>query len=362
MALAALDWKRLATQTLGGSATVADTLDAIYTAFQATSYNNGDARSAGNVQAWTAARQQTGGGVTTAVYCFPASAASAVSRKSGVVFAGQDAASISNFPLFDMYNSGPATRKLGSETWNHDYLQNCLFVGHAMGVTNGASDYDGTGGAGSSATDSPFSTGGFTGYSRFGDEGFHGSGKVILYESLDAIAMIFVDGSSVQYETSLFIGGGILDPGSTDSADGEADYGRYGMSCSSTPTGGSFSTLGTGDGIFPYSGANNNQEVAVSWVPGSTTEFNVLYPGTIHKNRSPGSFNLPSGKAVKIPTYAIEKNNPYTFIGRFREVYMFQKANAANTVSVSSNIVGHTLADTLSPGTTQFSLLLDGSS
>ena len=358
MALTALNWKRLATQTLGASATVADTLDAIYTAFQATSYNNGDSRSAGNTQAWTAARQQSGG-TTTAVYCFPASAASATSRKQGVIFAGQDAGSISNFPLLDMYNSGPSQRALGSASWQHDYLQNCLFVGHAMGVTNGASDYDGTGGAGSSASDSPFSTGGFTGYCRFGDAGFHGSGKVILYESLDAIAMIFVDGSSASYQTDLFIGGGFIDPGSTDAADGEADNGRYGMACSCNQA---FTTLGTADGIFPFTGGNTNQEISISWVPGSTTQWNMLYPVIIHKNRSPGSFNLPSGKAIKLPMYACESNSPHTFIGRFREIYMFQKANAANTVSVSSNIVGHVLADAMSPGTTQFSILLDGSS
>ena len=358
MALTALNWKRLATQTLGGSATVADTLDAIYTAFQASTYNNGDSRSAGNTQAWTAARQQSGG-TTTAVYCFPASAASATSRKQGVVFAGQDAGSISNFPLLDLHDSGPSTRAAGSQSWQHDYLQNGLFVGHAMGVTNGASDYDGTGGAGSSATDSPFSTGGFTGYCRFGDAAFHAGGKVIMYESLDAIAMVFVDGSSAGYETALFIGGGIIDPGSTDSADGETDYGRYGMACSCNEN---FSVLGHADSQFPFMGGNTNQEIALSWVPGSTTQWNMLYPATVHKNKTPGMFNLPSGKAIKLPMYACEATSPFTFIGRFREIYMFQKANAANTVSVSSNIVGHVLADTMSPGTTQFSMLLDGSS
>ena len=44
------------------------------------------------------------------------------------------------------------------------------------------------------------------------------------------------------------------------------------------------------------------------------------------------------------------------------DIRRLSKANAANTVSVSSNIVGHVLADTMSPGTTQFSMLLDGSS
>ena len=134
------------------------------------------------------------------------------------------------------------------------------------------------------------------------------------------------------------------------------------MACSSTPAQGGFSDLGGADGIFPFSGGNTNQEIALSWYPGSTTQFNMLYPATIHKSRSPGMFNLPSGKAVKIPMYACEYNTPYTFIGRYREMYMFQKANAANTVSVSSNIVGHVLADAMSPGTTSFSLLLDGSS
>ena len=355
MALAALNWKRLATQTIAADGTVADTLDAIFTAFAATSYNNGDARSAGNTQAWTATRQQDGG-TTTAVYCFPASAASATSRKSGVVFAGQDAGSISNFPLFDLHNSGPATRALGSATWQHNYLQNCLFVGHAMGVTNGASDYDGTGGAGSSATDSPFSSGGFTGYIRFGDADYHGSGKVIIYESLDAIAMIFVDGSSGAYNSSVMIAGGIIDPGSTDAADGEADYARYGICTNGNET---FSNVGV-DAIFPFMGGNTNQEVAISWVPTSTTQFHQLYPVIVSKQRAPGSFNLASGKAVKIPLYACEVNTPYTFIGRFREMYLFQKANAGNTVSVSSNIVGHVLGRTTSPGTTYFSFLLDG--
>ena len=357
MALTALNWKRLATQTLAADATVAETLDAIFTAFATTSYNNGDARSAGNNQAWTATREQVGG-TTVAVRCFPASAASATSRKQGVVFAGEDAGSISNFPLIDMYNSGPATRATGGANWQHTFLQNCLFVGHAMGVTNGDSDYDGTKGAGSSATDPPFSSGGFTGYLRFGDAGFHGSGKVILYESLDGIAMAFIDGSSGAYETQLLLAGGIIDPGSTDAADGEADDCRYGIICGANE---GYNHLGV-DSVFPYSGGSTDQEIAISWVPGSTTQFNMLTNIFASKNRSPGMLNLPSGKAIKIPLYVCELNTPYTFIGRYREIYLFQKANVGQTVSVSSNIVGHVLARTASPGTTYFSILLDGSS
>ena len=179
MALTALDWKRLPMQTLGASATVADTLDAIYNAFQATSYNNGDSRSAGNVQAWTASREQVDG-TTVAVYCFPAGAAHAVSQKQGMIFAGQDAGSITNFPLMDHDNSNGPAQSNNNQSWGWTFNQNNLFVGHVMGVTNGASDYDGTGGARNNANTSPFTTGGFTGYARFGDADYHQNGKVIF--------------------------------------------------------------------------------------------------------------------------------------------------------------------------------------
>jgi hypothetical protein len=355
MALGALNWKRLATQTLASDATVADTLDAIYNAFAATSYNNGDTRSAGNAQAWTARREQDGS-TTEAVYLHPAPATSTTSGKNAVVFAGKDAGSISNFALFDL-DAGPATAQRSTQSWGQDFLQNCLFVGHAQGVTNGYSDWSSF--ARTSATTSPYTSGGFTGYVRFGDAAFHGSGKIILYESVDAIAMVFVDGSSGTYQTDLLLAGGFMDPGSTDAADGELDYARYGLACGCNNI---FSTLGSADSVFPWTGGNNNQEISIIWVPRSTTQFNVMGPVVIHKNKTPGMLNLPSGKAVKIPMYGCVWFTPFTFIGRFREISMFQPANAGNTVSVSSSIVGHTIGDATTPGVAYFSLLLDGSS
>ena len=190
MAVTALNWKKLATVTLAGSA-INQMLDGIYTALGASTYYDGSARTPGSGSAWTVARYQNAG-TTEAVYAVPP--VGALAHK--VIFGGA---------------AGAKTPTMASpDTW----VVNCVLVG----LAKNAGAYNAWDNA------APFTSGQFYGYWRLTSQTT--VVRVTVYEAEECLL--------VRYETSANIGnmcliGALWDPGSVAATAAESDGRRYGV-------------------------------------------------------------------------------------------------------------------------------------
>ena len=107
-----------------------------------------------------------------------------------VIFSGEDTGSNSDFPLYNL-NNGPAleeSNSSGDTAIVHSWTQAMLYGGLAKNAGSFTDHLPG------SAT-TPFTSGGFTGFAKIADEDHYSNGTIYMYESLDAIFFIIVDGS-----------------------------------------------------------------------------------------------------------------------------------------------------------------------
>jgi hypothetical protein len=205
MAISALNWKFIGSSTMASSTTIDGVLDGIYTLLNSSTYHDGSSRTAGSGIAWNPTKE-TDSGTTIAVHCSPSSAASSTCQGMRVIFAGIDTGSSANFPLYDL-TGGPADEESnsGGDTGvEHQWLQACLFGGLAK---NAGSFNSITAGA----TTTPFTSGGFTGFTRISQESHFNNSVLYMYESIDAVYFVIMQGSHSSGETNHFTAGGLFE-------------------------------------------------------------------------------------------------------------------------------------------------------
>ena len=321
MAVSALNWKYIGTTTLGSSTTIEDTLDAIYTLLNSSTYYDGSSRTPGSGTAWNPSKFEDGS-TTKAVHCAPSSAASSTSQGMRIIFAGVDSSLPSGFPLYNL-NGGPANEETTSDTSRkHDWLQACLFAGLAKNAGSFTNITPGT-----AAT--PFTSGGFTGFTKVADEDHFNNGKLFIYECLDAIWFTIMDGSNANSSCNHFAAGGLLDPGSAAATDAEADEVVYGMisSGNKNPDIDWFNNTNT----FPNWRDANNDTVALTFSVGAST-YTVQpisftnYSASISTGAGGAeTISLRSGRRALIPIYANEYfdtgSSQRHIVGRLREIF-----------------------------------------
>lgn len=322
MSVSALNWKYIGTTTLGGSTDIDDTLDAIYTLLNSSTYYDGSSRTPGSGVAWNPTKYVDT--VTKAVYCSPSSDASDTCKGTRIIFAGVDSSLPSGFPLYNL-NGGPANEESNSgsdSTRYHDWLQACLFAGFAKNAGSFTDIVPGT-------STTPFTSGGFTGFTKVADENHFNNGKLFIYECLDAIWFTIMDGSDANSVCNQFAAGGLLDPGSASSVDSEADEVVYAMiSSANTNPDVDFCSASTG---FPNWRDTNNAVVSLSFSVGATTySVQPLCYTNYSANIVVGSggsetISLRSGRRVLIPVYANEfydtGSSQRHLVGRLREIF-----------------------------------------
>lgn len=298
MALAALHWRKLAHVVPAGSPlpTVAQLLDAIYTALTAATYYDGSSRTPGSGSAWTFSRYQNMG-VTEAVYGTPPEALASDLR---VIFAGRN---------------GAATPTMNSPD---TYVANYLLQSIAKG-SSGFSAWD---------VASPFTTGDFVGYHRAWNPA-GGSLSVQVYECEEAIAF------QIERTDNLMTGawlGALLDPESANLSDAEANGRVYGML-----HGGegalsmSFTTISSS---FPFGNSGS----------AGTTHTRMFRPGVATVDTLNGflygataitatNMSLPSGKLIGIPL-SYRNSSLDRWAGRLREIEWVRSALAGQIMRI----------------------------
>lgn len=304
MALTALTWKQLPTQSLSSSHTIADILNAVFNAFGSSTYADGTSRTLGAGVAWTFSRYQLLG-TTEAVYGSPPT--NPLNQR--VIIAGSTS---SYTPVMLTYSA---------------YVTTQLFAGLAKNAGN-FSTWNGA---------SPFTSGQFTGYTPFHLKQSVSGLAIRCYESQDGVVCII--NTSAGGAAGGFIAGGLLDPETGDGvSDGESDGKLYmlGVPGSTAAPVGTHSNNGSSTGQTPgflcsisLSSTNNSVARCVAFQPGSATLL------TVHKMSQSvyGATTVVqtrSGKYVKLPALAFLSpsmtftwNTLTTFGGRFREIWLF---------------------------------------
>lgn len=324
MTLAALTWKQLPSQTVVANATIAQILDAMYTAYTSSTYADGTARTVGAGVAWNFSRYQLAG-TTEAIYGVPVT--NALNQK--VIFAGS--ASVYT-PVM-----------LSTVT----YAANTLYVGLAKNA-----------GAFSSWTGaSPFTSGQFSGYcNSFLKNATYGL-NIKCYESQDAVIVMLYHVASGVVTCSSMGAGALVDPESSDTTnDAESDGKLYCVFGSGSNPNIAYG-VGSHDatqcifGHYSYSGASNNVNKFVAFQPGSGTMIALPRIGA-YKIASP--LQTRAGKFVKIPvivgidtslTNASSFTTHTTFGGRVREAWMIGDAVGGQVLRNSGVDIGYTLSN-----------------
>lgn len=325
MTLAALTWKQLPTQTVVANATVAQMLDAIYTAFTSTTYADGTARTPGSGVAWTFSRYQLTG-TTEAIYGTPVT--NTLNQK--IILAG----SASTYTPVMMTNCS--------------YAANNLFVGLAKNS-----------GAFSSWTGAtPFTSGQFSGYAAVFTKNATYGLTIKCYESQDGILGVMYVGTSGW--TATFGGGALIDPESTDTTNDSESDGKIYAVCASGNTGGLNYGVGTHNAtynmfgnIITTSAAGNGHNKLAAFVPGSATILPL--PKIMAMGYFGNSFQTRGGKNVRIPVLVgwypawIDATNAYathtTFAGRVREAWIFGKGVGGQVLRNAGTDIGYILSN-----------------
>ena len=325
MTLAALTWKQLPTQTVVANATIAQILDAVYTAYTASTYADGTARTAGSGVAWTFSRYQLSS-TTEAIYGVPVT--NTLNQK--VIIAG----SASSYTPVMMTNGS--------------YVTNTLFIGLAKNAGN-FSSWNGA---------TPFTSGQFSGYAAiFAKNATYGL-TIKCYESQDAIIAVMYVGASGW--TATFAAGALVDPESADTTNDSESDGKVYVVGASGITGGTNYGVGTHTNtynmfgnIITTSAAGNAHNKFAAFVPGAATILPL--PKIMATGYFANSFQTRGGKNVKIPVLVgwysawTDASNAYathtTFAGRVREAWIFGKSVGGQVLRNAGVDVGYTLSN-----------------
>ena len=346
MTVSALNWKFIGSSTMASSTTIDAILDGIYTLLNSSTYHDGSSRTAGSGIAWSPSKVQDSS-TTIAVHCEPSSAASSTCRGMRVIFAGIDTSSSANFPLYNLNGTtGPAQEESnsgGDTGQKHQWLQACLFGGLAK---NAGSFNSITAGADTT----PFTSGGFTGFTRISQESHFNNSVLYMYESLDAIYFVIMQGSHATGETNHFAAGGILDPGSDHAVDSEADEVVYGLLCSANKNSSFTFDIGASNTEYPNFRASDNQAVALSFSVGATTyTVQPLYFNNFSRRDAGGSGGeestaLRSGRRFLQPLVANEfydTGGERHIVGRLREIFFADHVKSGTKLTGGGNDLGY---------------------
>lgn len=325
MTLAALTWKQLPTQTVAANATIAQILDAVYTAFTATSYADGTVRTPGSGVAWTFSRYQLSS-TTEAIYGTPVT--NALNQK--FILAG----SASTYTPVMMTNCS--------------YAVNTLFVGLAKNGGN-FSTWNGA---------TPFTSGQFSGYAGVFTKNATYGLTIKCYESQDGVLGVMYIGNSGY--TSTFGGGALVDPESSDTTNDSESDGKIYTVCSSGVTLNATYGVGTHANTYNMFGnvltttaSGNAHNKFAAFVPNTATILPM--PKIMANGYFSNTLQTRSGKNVKIPILVgwysswTDPTNPYathtTFAGRVREAWIFSKGVGGQVLRNAGVDIGYILSN-----------------
>ncbi len=305
MSLTALTHRYVGVQSFG-SATVAAALDALYTLGTAVTYADGSTRTPGSGNAWTWSRFQVLG-VTEAVYATPPTG----SLAQRVIFAGS--------------SSAKTPTMLSPDTW----ATNTGLVG----IAKNAGAFNAWDNA------APFTSGEFSGYSRFWNTGA-GIGNNYLWESAESVMVAFNG-------TYLALAGGIIDPESSDALDAESDGRRYGMFVSGS--GAVADTTwhsATSNSTWLRHVATNGNAHGWAFNPGASSMLALQTLSLSRTAMTPTGLRTASLAWQRVPIAlraAGAAPNDYA-VGRLREVFYFADSQTPRSLVVSGNTVGYVVA------------------
>lgn len=229
-----LTWRKIADEIVSGTA-VSNFLDAIYTALTATTYTNGDTRTAGSGRAWTVGSKITSAGTTEALQI-----TSPAGKK--LLIAGSA--------------SAKTPKMYSTDTW----LSSGLHIG--MSPNGGTlTTWDATG-----SSDPLGSSAYFSGFARF-CAAISASGKVCVYEAVEGLC-VMVKTSTSWYG---FVAGSIIDPGATGSLISETSGYCYGMFVAGS-TAISTSMISSSTQVFcGVNGGSAGNARGLYWLPRTST-------------------------------------------------------------------------------------------
>lgn len=296
MSLQTQQWRRISRVAVGGTGGIVDTLSAINTAFSATTYADGSARTPGSGSAWTATA------VTNGVSLAPPSGGGAVTQR--VLFAG---------------STGAATPTMASPD---TYATSTLLLGTAKNV--------GAFNAWDAAL--PYTSGQWFGYWRVCGFGTAAS-WVYAFEGRESV-LVLVENSAGGIFYS--IGGAIGDPESTNSLDAESDGRLIGQGVSGTAvvqTDNWTRTSGSGARTFFWNNAPAATPHFGFFVPGSAS-IEVAFTPYPEGEFTPATTTwvLRSGNVSGAPIYALAGGSG-AFRARIREILLCRDGKIITTVS-----------------------------
>jgi len=296
MALVALNWRRIASQAVASS-TVEDMLNAIYTAYGAAAYIDGETR-AGKPTAWTISRYENVG-VTEAIYGTPPAAAVNDLR---VILAGVDA-------------GAPTPTMQTPDTFSTATV--LCSVNKNSGVFNA---WDAA---------APFTSGDFFGYWK-ASRNSNAVVAVHCFECQEAIAVFFE--SSTGYIGGCALGA-LHDPLTSHALDAETSGRLYGVLTSGYSN---WSPNLWNNGFNGHSNFNNSPHTGV-FTPGAGT-VEAMSSGVVHSAVSGNSKTTVSGSPILWPVCSERYSTPYQFRGKLREIFMFGQGQFGQVVQDSGAV------------------------
>jgi hypothetical protein len=325
MSLSALNWRYVGAQGFA-SGTVAAALDALNTLGTAATYADGTTRTPGSSSAWTWSRYQNAG-TTEAMYATPPTD----TLNHRIIFAGQAA-------------GGTKTPTMASPDTSATVIVMC-----GLNKNSGAFNaWDNV---------APFTSGTFSGYYRCWP-GSAGAGTVYLYESQEAVVVLFATTAGSIYAA---IVGAFLDPESTDTAnDAESDGKLYGMcvSGSGAVANSSWWTATNTADLFRHNAANGTGHATV-FTPGGSTLLTHSLMWAANAAMTTSGLKTRSGRwgrhAIAARFTAAAPNDQ--FCGRYREICAFTDAQVPSKQTNAGSTIGYIIAASTT-STTDAAILL----
>ena len=338
MSLPALQWRKLPVRTIS-TASMSDTLNIIYDMLTGSLYHDGSTRTLGSGSAWQMPSKFVTGSNTEAVY----------------VFTGFQTA-ISQSVIFSGKSSTGAISSATPAVVTNETAYSSLIL-HAAVAKNASGSFT------QWTSQNPFGSGSYSsGYARIvRQSGFVASEKLTIYESKEAISLVFYNPTSVA--SSVAVIGAVLDPEQSSSYMAESDGRVYGIATSGVETGAIVAGLSTGffsdasntaGSLFNHGTGTNGSSLGyprfVAFAPGLTS-LNTIAINRNLTNIYGTNYTTLSGKLVDVPIRCINLST-YYFAGRLRDISMIRSFPSNLVVKdASNNILGFTLSSNETTGT-----------
>ena len=337
MSLPALQWRKLPVRVIS-TASMSDTLNIIYDMLTGSLYHDGSTRTLGSGSAWQMPSKFVTGSNTEAVYVFPGFQ-TAISQS--VIFSGKS-------------STGAISSATPAVVTNETAYSSLIL--HAAVAKNASGSFT------QWTSQNPFGSGSYSsGYARIvRQSGFVASEKLTIYESKEAISLVFYNPTSVA--SSVAVIGAVLDPEQSSSYMAESDGRVYGIATSGVETG-TVQILSTTfyTDAASAQGSLFNHSTTINAGSTNSPRFTTFSPGLTSLNTIAMDRNLTniygtnyttlSGKLVDVPIRCINLST-YYFAGRLRDISMIRSFPSNLVVKdASNNILGFTLSSNETTGT-----------